>query len=100
MSGFTEKRLTQLREVLSEYVREDVAMEELMKRVMFELGVAEDLEKRRAYQAKVREQNGGSTYTASDRAYYEKHKEELKQRMAERRRKLREASEAAKIKST
>lgn len=99
MSGFTEKRMKQLRELVSEYVKSDEQVDELMGRIGKELGVAEELEKRRekrrAYSEKERASTGGSTYTASDRAYYEKNREELNKRKTELRRRQREASRAA-----
>ncbi len=96
MPGFATKRLEALRQLLGEYVSSEAEVSELMRRIGEELGVEEEREKerekRRAYNERVRQRNGGSTYTPSDRAYYEKHKEELKSRMTERRQRLRPGS--------
>ncbi len=99
MPWMTERRMGQLRDIVSRYVTDESAIAELLSQVRVELGVDDAKERERVhretYNARVREKNGGTTYTASDRTYYEKHKDTLKPKMIERQRRVRQAKMAA-----
>ncbi len=81
MPLFTEKRLDELRAIIAPYVEDGERLTRLMQDIRGGLRLDEEMERvrarRQAHTQRVRDANGGSTYTASDRAYYEARKEEL-----------------------
>jgi hypothetical protein len=98
MSTVTEERLQRLRAVLAPSIPDPDRLDVVMTQAREALGVEEDRrkgrEKRRAYLQRLRETNGGTSYTATDRAYYEQNKAHLISNMVARQR-VRRANAAA-----